>query len=121
MHLPEAPGKKGRGYRSRPGSLTSAFDDDGAGSAFGTDSVLFYRALQTERYYVIVSAAPAGGVGGYLLGVEAIDAHELWDDNDDGKITCDETRAHNIAPVSFTHPAYEYMDDGDNNGWSANN
>ena len=28
----------------------------------------------------------------------------------------DEATANSIAPVSFTHPAYEYMDDGDSDG-----
>ena len=96
---------------------TSAFDDDGAGGTFGTDSVLYYRALQAGSYFILVSdAVVPGSVGGYLLGVVAIDALEFWDSNGDGKITCDEATANNIAPVSFTHPAYEYMDDDDNDG-----
>ena len=28
----------------------------------------------------------------------------------------DEAEANNIAPVSFTHPAYKYMEDGDGDG-----
>ncbi len=95
---------------------TIAFDDDGAGGTFGTDSVLFYRALQAGSYFILVSDAVSASAGGYLLGVEAVDALEIWDDNGDGKIICDEATANNIAPVSFTHPAYQYMDDGNSDG-----
>ncbi len=95
---------------------TIAFDDDGGGGTFGTDSLLFYRALQAGSYDIIVGDATSASVGGYLLGVEAVDALELWDGNGDGKITCDEATANNIAPVSFTHPAYQYMDDGNRDG-----
>ena len=99
------------------GALDSiASDNDGAGGAFGTDSALFYRALQSGSYFIFVSNAIGPSVGGYLLGVEAIDALEFWDGNGDGKITCDEATAGNIAPVSFTHPAYEYMDDENGDG-----
>ncbi len=93
-----------------------AFDDDGAGGAFGTDSVLFYRALEAGSYFILVSNAIGPSFGGYLLGVEAIDALVLWDDNGDGEITCDEASANSIAPVSFTHPAYDYMNDSDGDG-----
>ena len=40
-------------------------------------------------------------------------ALELWDDNDNGRITCAEARKHGIAPVHRDHPAYRYMRDGD--------
>jgi len=40
----------------------------------------------------------------------------LYDDNRDGRITCAEARAHGIAPVLRSHPAYEYMRDGDGDG-----
>ena len=95
---------------------TIAFDDDGAGGTFGTDSVLFYRALQAGSYFILVSDVLSASAGGYLLGVEAVDALEFWDGNGDGKITCDEATATNIAPVSLTHPAYQYMDDGNRDG-----
>ncbi len=95
---------------------TLAFDDDGGGGAFGTDSVLLYRALRAGRYFILVSDSTGANVGGYLLGVEAIDALEIWDDNGDGKITCDEATANNIAPVTVTHPAYTYVDDSDGDG-----
>lgn len=95
---------------------TYAFDDNGAGGIFGTDSVLYYRALQAGDYLVVVGDSTNSSVGGYLLGVAAIDALEIWDGNGDGEITCDEAKADDIAPVSSTHPAYEYMDDGDGDG-----
>ena len=43
-------------------------------------------------------------------------ALELYDDNNNGRITCAEARAHGIAPVSRDHPAYQYMTDRDNDG-----
>ena len=44
------------------------------------------------------------------------DALQQWDDNGNGRITCDEARAHGIAPVRRGHPAYQYMRDSDNDG-----
>ena len=44
------------------------------------------------------------------------DALDLYDDNDNGRITCSEARNHNIAPVHRGHPAYEHMTDGDGDG-----
>lgn len=46
----------------------------------------------------------------------AIDALELYDDNNNGRITCSEARAHGISPVRATHPAYEFMIDSDGDG-----
>ena len=43
-------------------------------------------------------------------------ALELYDDNGNGRITCAEARRHGIAPVPRGHPAYQYMNDRDNNG-----
>lgn len=41
---------------------------------------------------------------------------ELYDSNRNGRITCSEARAHGIAPVTSSHPAYEHMSDGDADG-----
>ena len=43
-------------------------------------------------------------------------ALELYDDNNNGRITCAEARKHLIAPVRRDHPAYQYMDDRDDDG-----
>ena len=43
-------------------------------------------------------------------------ALEMYDDNGNGRITCAEARAHGIAPVGRDHPAYQYMNDRDNDG-----
>ena len=40
----------------------------------------------------------------------------LYDDNGNGRITCNEARAHGIAPVRRDHPAYPYMLDRDGDG-----
>ena len=40
----------------------------------------------------------------------------LYDDNGNGRISCAEARAHGIAPVHSTHPAYPYMTDRDGDG-----
>ncbi len=45
-----------------------------------------------------------------------VDALALWDDNGNGRITCAEARAHDIAPVGRGHPAYQYMRDADGDG-----
>lgn len=45
-----------------------------------------------------------------------VDALSLYDDNNNGRITCAEARAHGIAPVRNGHPAYEYMNDPDKDG-----
>ncbi|MCY4508624.1 MAG: excalibur calcium-binding domain-containing protein, partial [Acidobacteria bacterium] len=44
------------------------------------------------------------------------DALALYDDNGNGRITCAEARRHGIAPVPRSHPAYQYMRDGDGDG-----
>ena len=46
----------------------------------------------------------------------ANNALEVYDDNGNGRITCAEARTHGIAPVRRGHPAYEYMNDADNDG-----
>ena len=43
-------------------------------------------------------------------------ALDLYDDNGNGRITCSEARAHNIAPVKRGHPAYQYMRDANGDG-----
>ena len=40
----------------------------------------------------------------------------LYDDNGNGRITCAEAKAHDIAPVGADHPAYAYMNDRDGDG-----
>lgn len=40
----------------------------------------------------------------------------MYDDNNNGRITCSEAHAHGITPVLRTHTAYEFMTDGDNDG-----
>lgn len=47
---------------------------------------------------------------------EEIDPLALWDDNGNGRITCEEARRHGIAPVTREHPAYAFMYDADGDG-----
>ena len=47
---------------------------------------------------------------------DAGSALEMYDDNGNGRIRCAEARNHGIAPVHRGHPAYEYMNDADNDG-----
>ncbi len=47
---------------------------------------------------------------------EISNALEMYDDNGNGRITCAEARNHGITPVRRGHPAYEYMNDADNDG-----
>ena len=43
-------------------------------------------------------------------------ALEAYDDNDNGRISCAEARRHGIAPVRRSDPAYEFMQDRDQDG-----
>ena len=45
-----------------------------------------------------------------------IDPLTLYDTNKNGRITCSEAKAHGIAPVASSHPAYEFMHDSDSDG-----
>ena len=45
-----------------------------------------------------------------------VDALAMYDDNNNGRISCAEARSHGIAPVHRGHPAYEYMNDRDGDG-----
>ena len=47
---------------------------------------------------------------------EVGNALEMYDDNEDGRITCAEARNHSIAPVRRGHPAYRFMRDADDDG-----
>ena len=58
-------------------------------------------------------AVHRAGPQGALSGGNAL---ELYDGNNDGRITCAEASDHGIAPVRRDHPAYQYMDDRDNDG-----
>ncbi|TQF70460.1 GmrSD restriction endonuclease domain-containing protein [Pseudoalteromonas luteoviolacea] len=44
------------------------------------------------------------------------DVLALYDDNENGQISCTEARYHNIAPVTRAHVAYQYMRDADGDG-----
>ena len=58
------------------------------------------------------TATPVPAPGGGQTG----DALQQYDDNGNGRITCAEARNHGIAPVRRGHPAYPYMNDGDDDG-----
>ncbi len=45
-----------------------------------------------------------------------VDALAMYDDNNNGRISCAEARAHGIAPVRRGNPAYQYMNDRDGDG-----
>ena len=47
---------------------------------------------------------------------DTVDPLRLYDDNENGRITCAEARRHGIAPVPRGHPAYRFMRDGDGDG-----
>ena len=99
------------------------------------------RTVQVRREYgLTIDRAEADAIDGVLSGCEStdmvvllpgastptawttpmpssdVDALALWDDNGNGRITCAEARAHGIAPVRRGHPAYQYMNDADDDG-----
>ena len=53
------------------------------------------------------AAAPAGSTNESIA---------EWDDDRNGRVSCAEARAHEIAPVRGGHPAYPFMRDGDGDG-----
>ena len=63
----------------------------------------------------VAAASPpeSRGTAGTSGGTDAL---ALYDDNGNGRITCAEARRRGIAPVPRTHPAYQYMRDGDSDG-----
>ena len=63
---------------------------------------------------VCAPGADAGQVG--TSGTDGDDVLARYDDNGNGRITCQEARRHGIAPVRRGHPAYRYMRDGDGDG-----
>ena len=67
---------------------------------------------------VIVASAPVTTTNRPQSAKQSIDSAALrrYDDNNNGRITCAEARAHGIAPVRRGHPAYEFMRDGDGDG-----
>ena len=58
----------------------------------------------------------SAGAGNPAPAPEAASPLALYDDNANGRITCAEARAHDIAPVGADHPAYAYMNDRDGDG-----
>ena len=70
----------------------------------------------TAMQFTDQGAAPAPPPAAAPPPAEGGNALELYDDNNNGRITCAEARAHGIAPVRRDHPAYQYMRDGDSDG-----
>ena len=77
---------------------------------------IFSQCYGTEMELI---ACTAHSTGAREAGTSApADAGVLarYDDNGNGTITCKEARRHGIAPVHRSHPAYQYMRDGDGDG-----
>ncbi len=69
-------------------------------------------AMVVDRSGALQVATPTPSSGSR----PGVDALRLYDDNGNGRITCAEARGHGIAPVRRGHPAYQFMDDRDNDG-----
>ena len=65
---------------------------------------------------VIADCATGGPQARKSTPSRSVDALRLWDDNENGRITCAEARRHGIAPVRRDHPAYPFMRDADGDG-----
>ena len=90
------------------------------------------RIVEVRRAYELtIDRREAAAIEAVLQGCDSFDlvvgeragavatpapALALYDDNRNGRITCAEARAHGIAPVRRSHPAYRYMNDRDNDG-----
>ncbi|WP_353500292.1 excalibur calcium-binding domain-containing protein [Vibrio chaetopteri] len=48
--------------------------------------------------------------------VVQLDPLALYDENENGKISCAEARLHGIAPVLRAHAAYKFMNDANDDG-----
>lgn len=70
----------------------------------------------TDLEPVVCTLPSALGSGAASAAPPGNDALALYDDNRNGRITCQEARRRGIAPVPSSHPAYRYMRDGDNDG-----
>lgn len=70
-----------------------------------------------DNYDMIYYEQPAAIIN---VPVEAqqhqLNALSLYDDNNNGRISCSEARKYGIAPVTTTHAAYQYMTDRDGDG-----
>lgn len=66
--------------------------------------------------FSVTLAAAAGNPAPASAASDSSSPLALYDDNANGRITCAEARAHDIAPVAADHPAYAYMNDRDGDG-----
>jgi len=73
-------------------------------------------ACHSTEMMVVTCVNETPTVSSSPTGQGASDPLSVWDDNNDGRITCREARRHGIAPVPRNHPAYPYMRDGDGDG-----
>ena len=74
------------------------------------------RCTSTAMEPLVCRTAPALTGGTTRAPNSRDDALARYDDNRNGRITCKEARRHGIAPVPRSHPAYQYMRDGDGDG-----
>ena len=65
---------------------------------------------------VVPSTLPPSPTPTTPKSVSTVDALAMWDENGNGRISCEEARNHGIAPVDSDHPAYPYMNDRDGDG-----
>ena len=72
--------------------------------------------VSTAMQFTAAGAAPPPTAAPTPAPAQGGNALELYDTNGNGRITCAEAREHGIAPVPRGHPAYQYMNDRDNNG-----
>ncbi|MEZ8945291.1 excalibur calcium-binding domain-containing protein [Vibrio sp. 10N.222.51.C8] len=66
--------------------------------------------------FEMVFYAPAGSAPTKYVTQSTGHALSLYDDNNNGRITCAEARNHGIAPVTAHDPAYAFMSDRDGDG-----
>lgn len=77
----------------------------------------FFRGCASTAMEPMVCRGPsssAGSTGRATSGGD--DVLTRYDDNRNVRITCKEARRDGITPVHRSHPAYQYMRDGDGDG-----
>ncbi|MCC4789072.1 excalibur calcium-binding domain-containing protein [Vibrio splendidus] len=72
--------------------------------------------IQNCQSFEMVFYPPAGSTPSEYISQTTGDALSMYDDNNNGRITCAEARNHGIAPVRAHHPAYAFMSDRDGDG-----
>jgi hypothetical protein len=100
-----------QGVMERCDSFDMIFYDDNSTSPSGNSVV--ENAKNKINTFIVTGRSKTEKV---VSDIKEKYALAMYDDNENGRITCAEARAHDIAPVQSDHPAYPFMYDADGDG-----